>query len=148
MFMMYLIYVVIYLYVIKISKKALHMMQQNLYNENNRYLKWVKNNIHLIIKNLDLFGIVFAVLIILTKNEVLINIFLCIMAIVYVVSYYFFRERTKQEQNKKPLVITARVKRLIVTTAILYLIPLIVAERPTWRFHKVSLLLLDKSRKA
>ena len=127
MFMMYLIYMVIYLYVIKISKKALHMMQQNLYNENNRYLKWVQNNIHLIIKNLDLFGIVFAILIILTKNEILINIFLCIMIMVYAVSYYFFRERTKQEQNKKPLVITARVKRLIVTTAILYLIPLIVS---------------------
>ena len=26
------------------SKKNLHMLQQNLYNENNRYIKWVLNN--------------------------------------------------------------------------------------------------------
>ena len=26
------------------SKKSLHMLQQNLYNENNRYIKWVVNN--------------------------------------------------------------------------------------------------------
>ena len=26
------------------SKKSLHMLQQNLYNENNRYVKWVVNN--------------------------------------------------------------------------------------------------------
>ena len=26
------------------SKKSLHMLQQNLYNENNRYLKWVIKN--------------------------------------------------------------------------------------------------------
>ena len=30
------------------SKKSLHMLQQNLYNENNRYLKWI-------VKNKDLF---------------------------------------------------------------------------------------------
>ena len=26
------------------GKKSLHMLQQNLYNENNRYLKWVMKN--------------------------------------------------------------------------------------------------------
>ena len=27
------------------SKRSLHMLQQNLYNENNRYIKWmIKNN--------------------------------------------------------------------------------------------------------
>ena len=26
------------------SKKSLHMLQQNLYNENNRYLKWIAKN--------------------------------------------------------------------------------------------------------
>ena len=26
------------------NKKSLHMLQQNLYNENNRYLKWIKKN--------------------------------------------------------------------------------------------------------
>ena len=26
------------------TKRSLHMIQQNLYNENNRYLKWILNN--------------------------------------------------------------------------------------------------------
>ena len=26
------------------TKRSLHMLQQNLYNENNRYLKWVMKN--------------------------------------------------------------------------------------------------------
>ena len=26
------------------SKRSLHMLQSNLYNENNRYLKWVMKN--------------------------------------------------------------------------------------------------------
>ena len=28
----------------KRSKKTLHMLQQNLYNKNNRYLKWLYKN--------------------------------------------------------------------------------------------------------
>ena len=38
-----LILVAIIAIIIK-SKKSLHMLQQNLYNENNRYVKWVVNN--------------------------------------------------------------------------------------------------------
>ena len=26
------------------TKRSLHMMQQNLYNENNRYIKWIIHN--------------------------------------------------------------------------------------------------------
>lgn len=34
-----LLFIITILIIIK-SKKNLHMLQQNLYNENNRYLKW------------------------------------------------------------------------------------------------------------
>ena len=33
------------IYVIYRSVEAMHMLQQNLYNENNRYLKWVYRNL-------------------------------------------------------------------------------------------------------
>ena len=39
------IFIFIYLiYVFYKSRNSLYMLQQNLYNENNRYLKWVLNN--------------------------------------------------------------------------------------------------------
>ena len=127
MYFVYLIYLIIYFYVINVSKKSLHMLQQNLYNENNRYLKWVKANYKLIVTNLDLFGILFSIIILFTTNNIIINIILSIMLIVYIVSFYQYKERRKLEQNKKPLVITARIKRLIITISILYLIPLLLS---------------------
>ena len=40
----YLVIIGFLLAVIPKSKNSLHMLQQNLYNENNRYLKWVFQN--------------------------------------------------------------------------------------------------------
>ena len=45
MIMFYALLLVMFVYVIELSLKSLHMLQQNLYNENNRYIKWIfKNN--------------------------------------------------------------------------------------------------------
>ena len=44
------------------SKRHLHMMQQNLYNENNRFLKWVFKNKRQVFLNLNLYGILFSIL--------------------------------------------------------------------------------------
>ena len=42
----YLAFIFLFLIaVIKKTTRALHMLQQNLYNENNRYLKWVFKNL-------------------------------------------------------------------------------------------------------
>ena len=119
-----LILVAIIAIIIK-SKKSLHMLQQNLYNENNRYVKWVVNNSD------NFFSLeLLAVLIVAVANVFLINdktisLILNIIAIIlYIVYAIKFRTDLKNEQVKKPLVITARVKRLIATTIILYLIPL------------------------
>ena len=145
MYFIYFIYLVIYLYVIKNSKKSLHMLQQNLYNENNRYLKWIKNNHKLITRNIDLYAIVFAIFIIFTNNNILIYTFLGIIVCVYLISYMLFKERQKHEQNKKPLVITARVKRLIITTSILYLIPLVIALLTNYKYDCLIVLTIMTS---
>ena len=42
------------------TKRYLHMLQQNLYNENNRYLKWIKKNIETTIVNVSVLGIAFS----------------------------------------------------------------------------------------
>ena len=108
------------------SKKSLHMLQQNLYNENNRYIKWAVNNssnfvsIELLVVLMTSLANVFFVQD--NKISLILNIIAVILYIIYVIK---FRTDMKNEQVKKPLVITARVKRLIATTTILYLIPLI-----------------------
>ena len=104
-----LILVAIIAIIIK-SKKSLHMLQQNLYNENNRYVKWVVNN------SSNFFSLeLLAVLIVAVANVFLVNdetisLILNIIAIIlYLIYAIKFRIDLKNEQVKKPLVITARV---------------------------------------
>lgn len=99
------------------NKKALHMLQQNWYNDSNRYLKWVFNNYDKAFIELDVF---FPLLILgVFLNE---YIFMGIYALFYSVVFYFFISKANREQSKKPLVITSRIKRLMFTTYTLYFI--------------------------
>ena len=43
-------YLISFIYLFKISKKNIHMLQQNFYNENNRYIKWGFKDISRIFK--------------------------------------------------------------------------------------------------
>jgi len=127
MILYYIIYFLLIVYICTISLRSYHMLQQNLYNENNRYLKWVWNNKQLIFKNFDILAIVIATLIMFLTDKSYEDISLLLIMGVYVVSFLKFRESKKMEQNKKPLVITKRIKRLMVTTSILYLIPIVIS---------------------
>ncbi len=141
MALFYISYFLILIYVVSISFRAYHMLQQNLYNENNRYLKWVWKNKKTTLINLNLYGILFATFILISNNVTLNQIFMIILMSVYVVSYFRDKELKKTDQNKKPLVITKRVKRLIVTTNILYLLPLIISIFIN-EFSSIALLIL------
>ena len=71
----------LYAYTYK-TKRSLHMLQQNLYNENNRYVKWlIKNKKDFI--GLDIISILIAVLeiIILSKTKLISNIGLVVVII-------------------------------------------------------------------
>ena len=125
MLLTYFLLIAVYLYIIYASKKSIHMLQQNLYNENNRYIKWVFKNKRQTFCNINVYGIVFAVLLLFSLMEELDIFFLGTMILVYLVSFYIDRQKRKLDQNKKPLVITKRVKRLIFTLTILYVIPLV-----------------------
>ena len=110
-------------YIYVITKHNLHMLQQNFYNENNRYIKWG-------MKNTDKVFMYFEIPIILITffNIFLQNEFLCLINLLYITLFYFVYEGLKREQVKIPLKVTSRVKRLSVTIFILYLIPLILAN--------------------
>ena len=127
MIIIYLFLIATFIYAVaNKSRRTLHMLQQNLYNENNRYLKWVFNNkrqflcLDIILICISLIGIfvVFDLSFVSTLSMILIALFLILIG-------YTWDKKIKNDQNKKKLVITARIKRLIFTTTILYIIPVI-----------------------
>lgn len=126
MLLVSLLFIIMLIYVISTLKKSLHMIQQNLYNENNRYLKWIVKNYKISLVNLNLYGILFSVFLFFSVSDLLDNFFLLILMSVYTVSYFIDKEKRKQDQNKKPLVFTKRVRRLSITIAIIYLIPVVI----------------------
>lgn len=109
------------------AKVSLHMLQQNLYNENNRYLKWVMKNEKQFLE-LDLFIVLIALIgiIVVYDIELLSVILLSIISLILIFTTIKYYNKIKNGQNKKKLVVTARIKRLIVTISTLYLIPVII----------------------
>ena len=106
------------------TKRSLHMLQQNLYNENNRYVKWqLKNKKDFIAIDILLILLAIMEILVLSKYKVLSDIGLIVITILQVAIGLKWRNVIKTNQDKKKLVITARIKRLIVTTTILYLLP-------------------------
>ena len=126
--------------------RTLHMLQQNLYNENNRYLKWVFKNINdflsldILVIGISLVGI----FVIYDLQIVSIICMLVISVILFIVGYTSHNTIIK-DQNKKKLVITKRIKRLIFTSSILYLIPIVFLGLNTDNLYFAWIIMLIES---
>lgn len=107
------------------NKKSLHMLQQNLYNENNRYIKWIKKNLKSVFITLDFISLLILIVAYLLDNK-LSNILVIIALIIYGLEVVRILNNQKLEQVKKPLVITKRVRRLIFTITILFVSPIVI----------------------
>ena len=94
---------------------GMHMLQQNFYNESNRYVKWIFKNKYRSLITIDLLAI--GIPFIFLKN-VIIGFIVAIVfyTIIFIIKY----NEKKKEQVKKGLVYTSRVKRLVFTTFLLY----------------------------
>lgn len=104
------------------TKKGFHMLQQNWYDKSFRYLKWCFRNAKKAFFAIDILILPLILFCYLLKIE-----YSCyILAISYLLITYIYFKTTKHEQVKKPLVFTARLKRLSVTMLIIYLIPIII----------------------
>ena len=112
MIIIYLILIATFIYAVaNKSRRTLHMLQQNLYNENNRYLKWVFNNkrqflcLDIILICISLIGIfvVFDLSFVSTLSMILIALFLILIG-------YTWDKKIKNDQNKKKLVIKSKCK--------------------------------------
>ncbi len=123
--MIYIFLIIGFLYLMIKNKKALHMLQQNLYNENNRYLKWMQKNKKEAIFCYDYVNMFLLLIALIVKNTVFTNCLLVLTSVIYIILMITLLGDYQREkkQMKHDLVITARVKRLIVTISILMLIP-------------------------
>lgn len=97
------------------SKKSLHMLQQNYYDESNRYFLWILKNPKKVWLEVDFVFPLLAILLLVSKD-----ISLVIFLGFYLVLTYIYMLKLRKEQVKKPLVVTARVKRLMVTIFLIY----------------------------
>lgn len=123
-FMNWIIFVTVctsYFYLIVKSKKAMHMLQQNLYNMNHRYVKWIIKNPISVFISFDFLSVMFMILAFYLNQE----LWLILSSVIYVLGFFLIRMKDEKEKvhEKKPLVVTKRVLRLIFTTSVLYLIP-------------------------
>lgn len=122
----FVVYFAMLIYAFLTIDKYLHMLQQNLYNENNRYLKWIWKNKVTIMCNCNLLGILISFLILFSKNNILTTILMCLIIILYLFCYKIDKSNRLKSQNKKPLVYTKRIKRLQLTLGIIYIVPLFI----------------------
>lgn len=117
-FIVTLLPILIYTYIK--TRKSFQMLQQNWYNDDSRYIKWINKNLKKVFYNFD---ILFILLIpfIFIKNNILLMV-LVIILYTFLSLYYLHN----QGKSKLELKVTQRVKRLFTTQFILYLIPNII----------------------
>ena len=104
-------------YLLLSIKHYIHMLQQNFYNENNRYLKWGIKNISNILDFTNIIFLIINLINIFIQNNILIYI-----NSLYLVLYLYNKSKTKTKFYKLPLKFTSRVKRLYVTNIIIYIL--------------------------
>ena len=107
-------------------KTNLHMAQQNLYNDDNRYLKWALKDFKKFKTSLKVWLIVFIALLIplIFKFDMLKGKYI-IFGYFFIACIFILNTRRRENQKnevKIPFKVTARVKRLMVTNLILLIL--------------------------
>ena len=120
--MVYICVIIWLMYMYYRLKKSLHMLQQNLYDDDYRYFKWTIKNFSKIMLSFDLSQVflIFFILFIPDKNLGIAEI---LFLIIYILLFIRSFGLSYKEVIKKPLVVTARIKRLIVTILLITIIP-------------------------
>ena len=109
------------------SENSLHMLQENLYNENNRYIKWViKHPGEFIGLDIIVIGISLIGIFVIYNLTFISNLSMLLMALFLLLIGYNWHKNKESSQNKKKLVVTARIRRLIITLFMLHMIPMII----------------------
>ena len=100
------------------TKRSFHMLQQNYYDLDLRYFKWILANIRKMTFESDL-------LFVLLTLTLFFSVGVELGAFIILYGIIFINYKNKQVPSKKPLVVTPRIKRLAFTVFILYFIMII-----------------------
>lgn len=102
-------------------KNSLHMAQQNLYNDDKRFLKWTINDFKSFkdsFKSLLIVIVTFLIIVLLKlESSLLISIYFMIVSLII---FLLKKKETKKHDVKLKLKVTPRVKRLIITNLVLF----------------------------
>ena len=90
-----------YFYLVLRFKKNLHILQQNFYNENNRYIKWGKKNILSVFK----YDLIVLIIIIIKKPNTIGDVF-------FIISLIFFL-LLKMKLNNSIIIIEMNIIMLV-----------------------------------
>lgn len=112
----------VFIYIYLKTKKSLQMLQQNWYNDGNRYLKWINKNLKKVFYNLDIFILLLLVFLIIKIDIIWIMV---ITIIFYTILSLRTLSNSKKELTKLKLKITPRVRRLFITELIIYVLPIV-----------------------
>lgn len=112
---MILFFIPYFLYTYLKILHGMHMLQQNFYNESNRYVKWILKNKYRSLITIDLITLVLPFVFNISSQLGYICGF-----IIYLIMFIIKYNEKKNEQVKVKLVITFRIKRLLFTTVLVY----------------------------
>ena len=136
------IFIFIYLiYVFYKSRNSLYMLQQNLYNENNRYLKWIKRNKEKCFNVIDFLPFLFIIFLFLNKDSFTMEMVYICATFLYVIGIYEEYKKNLSKQNKIKFNITKRIRRLYITEFII--IGLLITFLIISNFSGIFLLLIN-----
>lgn len=114
------IYIFIYLiYIFYKSRTSLYMLQQNLYNENNRYIKWINRNKEKVFNSIDFLPFLLSIFIFLSRESFTMELIFSSISFIHVKGIYDEYKRNLNNQNKIKFKITSRIKRLYFTEFII-----------------------------
>ena len=137
-------YIFIFVYLIYIfykSKNSLYMLQQNLYNENNRYLKWVKRNKERCFTITDFLPFLLSIFLFFKHDSFIFEMIYVTVTIIYIIGIYNEYKKNLNKQTKINFNFTSRIKRLYATEFIL--IGIIITFLIISKFSGIYLVLLN-----
>ena len=111
-----LFFIFYFLYVILRTKKSFHMLQQNFYNNSNRYIKWIFNNSKKSYLTIDW---LFLIIVVIGLFGFDVTIF---MLFFYLIMFLYYYNYLKHEQVKIKLKFTSRIKRMRITLLVIYIL--------------------------
>ena len=119
-------------------KENIHILQQNFYNENGRYIKWGIKNTFVVFNIFDI-----VITMVNLYNLKYHNTYLVWINMGYLLLFIYYIK--KKKEVKIPLKITGRIKRLFIILGILYGLPLITLKNKIYLYYFVYSLLISFS---